>query len=90
MREIEKLQATEYALKYRHGPRKGEPSHPRDQVWRDGSGFNNPDSVYHHLKSVNVQISRLRGRLQRQGYTNIEFLILTREVTRTEWRQLDD
>lgn len=87
MKTRDKLQFTEYTLEYRYDKVHGSPSDGKTG-WIDGSGYNNSYSTYNHMTSVQSQRSRLIRRLGK-WYTGVEFRILRREVTRTEWEELD-
>lgn len=89
MRTPDKLSFTEYKLEYKHGPREGQPRQPCHDEWKDGSGYNNQTGTYYHRHQAKSQITRTRKWLERHGFTNIEFRVLSREVTRTEWAEVD-
>lgn len=88
-RTTEKLEFTEYRIEYRYGPRIPEAYNSRHDEWQDASGFNNPTSTDNHLPLAHAQITRMRRKLVHYRYTGVEFRILSRRVTRTEWKQVN-
>jgi hypothetical protein len=87
MRTRDKLQSTEYTLEYRYDFVHGKPSAGKTG-WINGSGYRNTHSTYNHLSAVQAQKSRLIRQLDK-WYTGVEFRVSKREVTRTEWEELD-
>jgi hypothetical protein len=83
VRTTEKLQFTEYTLEAKYTDRKGQ---VRD--WHDASGYNNPTGTYNHMSAVRSQMNRMHNYRTRH-FTDVEFRILSREVTRTEWKVTD-
>jgi hypothetical protein len=86
MRTTDKLQFTEYTLQVRHGPRHAEQGPMGD--WKDATGYNNLTGTYNHLHQMKAQITRTRKSLER-WYQQVEFRALARQVTRTEWSEVD-
>lgn len=78
----------EYRLEYRYDRVHGKPSAGKTG-WLDGSGHNNSHSTYNRLTSVQAQKTRLERKLDK-WYTGVEFRISSREVTRTEWKEVTD
>lgn len=88
MKTTDKHEFTEYTLKHRydihHGSNDGEKT-----GWMDGTGWNNTTRTYNHLSQVRAQITRSRRYLERH-YTGVEFRVLSRRVTRTDWAEAFD
>lgn len=80
MRYIDKNESTEYTLEYREVLKNGNWG-----SWKDGSGFNNMNGVYHDPVAVRTQKTRLSGRMEDRGVVH-EFRVLSRQVTRTAWK----
>lgn len=74
------LQSAEYSLEVRYVNREGI---LRD--WHDASGYNNLTSTYTSMRPIKGQITRTKRWLER-WYTDIQFRVLSRQVTRTEWK----